>query len=484
MDWKPVKTKKFPLYKQICSFLETRILNGEFPPGSRLPSERELANEFKVNRSTINIAFDELRATGLVNRIVGVGTVVNEEIWNDNHKRLPNWDKYVKEGYYQSNNPLNQKIYRSIRSDDSVINFAIGELSQDLAPINLINNIKPLNTMDHLGYEDVQGSLSLRETISRHMSSYRNIKSTASSILITSGAQQAIHLIIRCLLKPGDSVAIEDPSYAYSLPIFHSDGLKTHLIPVKQDGLDPEQIISLYKKHRIKMIFVNPTYQNPTGIILSEERKKRILEICSKFGIAIVEDDPYSLTGYCSKTEHTLKSMDKEGIVLYVSSLSKIIASGLRIGWILGPQTVINRLTDAKQQIDFGQSIFPQWISNGLLNSQQFDNHIQSLKSGLKQKRDLIIYSLDRELEGETSFIIPNGGIHLWCKMNKEIIDDRLIFKEALKYGVVFAPGTTLGSNKHYLRFTYSRVNTNTIQDGIHRFAKAFKASIKKSKPI
>src|SRR5437868_2990070 len=116
MDWKPVKTKKFPLYKQICSFFETRIINGEFPPGSRLPSERELANELKVNRSTINIAFDELRATGLVNRIVGVGTVVNEEIWNDNHKRLPNWDKYVKEGYYQSNNPLNQTIYRSIRS--------------------------------------------------------------------------------------------------------------------------------------------------------------------------------------------------------------------------------------------------------------------------------------------------------------------------------------------------------------------------------
>ena len=275
MGWKPVKSRKLPLYKQICSYLETRILNGEFPPGSRLPSERELADQFKVNRSTINIAFDELRSTGLITRIVGVGTVVNEEIWDGHLKRFPNWDKYVKEGYYQSNNPLNQQIYRSIRSDDSVINFAIGELSQDLAPIDLINNIQPLNAMDHLGYEDVQGSIRLRETISNHMSSYRNIKSTASSILVTSGAQQAIHLIIRCLLKPGDSVAIEDPSYAYSLPIFHSDGLKTHLLPVEQNGLDPEQIISLYKKHRIKMLFLNPTYQNPTGVTLRKEWKKK-----------------------------------------------------------------------------------------------------------------------------------------------------------------------------------------------------------------
>jgi GntR family transcriptional regulator, regulator for abcA and norABC len=480
MNWKPVKTKKLPLYKQISSYLETRILNGEFPPGSRLPSERDLANDLNVNRSTINIAFEELRATGLVNRKVGVGTVVNEEIWDNHHKRLPNWDKYVKEGYYQSNNLLNQKIYRSIRSDDSVINFAIGQLSPDLTPFNLLKNIHSSDMEEHLGYEHVQGNVTLRETISSHLHTYRNIHSTTSSILITSGAQQAIHLIIRCLLKPGDSVAIEDPSYAYSLPIFHSEGLKTHLLPVSNNGIDPEQILSLYKKHRIKMLFVNPIYQNPTGTKLTEERKKKLLEVCSKYGIAIIEDDPYSLTGYKNHTEHTLKSMDSEGIVLYVSSLSKIIASGLRIGWIIGPQTVIDRLTDAKQQMDFGQSIFPQWIAAKLLTLKDFDEHIKSLRTGLKMKRDLIIDSLNREFNDEITFFSPDGGIHLWCKFNENRITERSLFNESLNQGVVFAPGSTLGSNQQYVRLTYSNVDNHAIQDGIQKFAQAYKIGLSK----
>src|ERR671926_1425655 len=121
-----------------------------------------------------------------------------------------------------------------------------------------MENIHSLNLNDHFGYEDIQGNLELRETISTHLHHYRKINSTPSSILITSGAQQAIHMIIRCLLNPGDSVAIEDPSYAYSLPIFHSNGLKTHLLPVSNEGFDPEQIITLYKKPRIKMVFLNP----------------------------------------------------------------------------------------------------------------------------------------------------------------------------------------------------------------------------------
>jgi GntR family transcriptional regulator, regulator for abcA and norABC len=477
MGWKPERTEKLPLYKQILSHLETKIVNGEFPPGSRLPSERELANDLNVNRSTINIVFEELRAAGLVKRKVGVGTVVNEGIWDKDHKRLPNWDKYVEDGYYQTNKPLNQKIYRSIRSDDSIINFAIGQLSPELSPLSLLNDVHSLDLNDHFGYEDVQGNLELRETISSHLHTYRNINSTPSSILITSGAQQAIHIIIRCLLKPGDAVAIEDPSYAYSLPIFHSNGLKTHLLPVLKDGIDPEQIITLYKKHRIKMVFVNPVYQNPTGTSLQKERKNRLLEICSKFGIAIVEDDPYSLTGYNHESDCTLKSIDSEGLVLYISSLSKIIASGLRIGWISGPQSVINRLTDVKQQIDFGHSIFPQRIATKILNSRHFDEHLISLKAGLKVKRDLIIDSLRRELKDEVSFYIPNGGIHLWCKFNDEALTDRILFKEALKQKIVFTPGTTLGTQQQFFRLTYSNVDDHAIDEGIQRFAQAYKIS-------
>ncbi|SDE54990.1 DNA-binding transcriptional regulator, MocR family, contains an aminotransferase domain [Priestia aryabhattai B8W22] len=473
MNWKPDKNKQLPLYKQIFLFLESKILNGEYPPGSRLPSERELANLFKVNRSTVKIAYEELQSTGLVNRMVGLGTVVNEAIWGNQKKRLPNWEKYIKEGHHQMNNPLNQQIFHYIRSNDSTINFAIGELCKDLIPMKPLNEIS-FNMGDYLGYEHVQGNLALREAISSHMKEFQNIKSTASSILITSGAQQAVHLIIRCLLKPGDSVAIEDPSYAYSMPIFHSKELNTCLLPVGKEGIDPEDIINLYKKHQIKMIIISPNYQNPTGVTLSLQRRKEILNICTKYGIAIVEQDPYSTLGYTNGTNSALKSMDTEGVVLYVNSLSNMVASGLRIGWILGPQSVINLLTDVKQQIDFGQSTILQLMATKLLDSELFNQHIENLKKGLKEKRDLTIQALKRELKEDIQFSIPEGGIHLWCTINDKI-DESFLFKESIKNGVVFAPGTTLGSKSNHLLITYGSVNTNLIEDGIQRFVQAYK---------
>lgn len=134
------------------------------------------------------------------------------------------------------------------------------------------------------------------------------------------------------------------------------------------------------------MLFLNPTYHNPTGVSLDLDKRKKVMDICTKYGIAIVEDDPYSLLGYHQPPAPTLKSMDQEGLVLYVSSLSKIVASGLRIGWILGPQNVINRLTDVKQQMDFGQPNLPQWIAANLLRSEHFNEHIENLKIELKKK--------------------------------------------------------------------------------------------------
>ncbi|WP_373279161.1 aminotransferase class I/II-fold pyridoxal phosphate-dependent enzyme [Halalkalibacter okhensis] len=143
--------------------------------------------------------------------------------------------------------------------------------------------------------------------------------------------------------------------------MFHSEGLNTFFLPVHRDGIEPDEILSLYQKHRIKMIFLNPTHQNPTGSTLSIEKRNRIIDICSKYGIVIVEDDPYSLIGYDDNYIPSLKSLDSQGLVLYISSLSKILSSGLRIGWISGPQPVIQRIADLKQQLDFGHLTYPNY---------------------------------------------------------------------------------------------------------------------------
>lgn len=364
MDWKPDRNNKKPIYKQIVEYIEQGISSGLFPADSLLPSERTLAKELNVNRSTVVSAYEELQSLGIVDRKKGSGTRVSTDIWGISHKRIPNWGRYVEDGSFLPNLPLVQKIRKEIQKNN-LVNLASGELSADMMPTESFQNILSSQLfLESLGYDNPQGNEDLRHTIVSHLRDYKKIDTDSTSILITSGAQQALHLIVECLLKPGDAVAIEDPSYCYSLPLFQSAGLRTFLLPVDKYGANPEDLLALHKKHRIRMVFLNPDYQNPTGSVMSISRRKKFLELSTELGIPIIEDDPYSLTSFNGVVNSTLKSLDTNGNVLYVSSLSKIVASGLRIGWIIGPLQVIQRLADAKQQVDFGHSIFPQWIAN------------------------------------------------------------------------------------------------------------------------
>ncbi len=315
MNWTPNRNEKKPIYKQIAEYIEGEISLGNYSPNSVLPSERELAKRLSVNRSTIVAAYDELQSIGLVDRVKGSGTKVSGDIWGLLNKRIPNWNKYVEDGSFLPNFPIVQRLRQQTQEND-IINLVSGELSSDLFPAEKLQQIiTSVSFREHLGYDHPQGNEFLRSTIALHVKKYKNIDTSPSSILITSGAQQALHLIVQGLLKPGDSVAIEDPSYCYSLPLFHSAGLKIYHLPVDEKGIDPEDLIDVLRKHRIRMVFVNPDYQNPTGTVLSENRRKYLLELSAKFGIPIIEDDPYSLTAYNGKVNPTLKSMDSNGNV-------------------------------------------------------------------------------------------------------------------------------------------------------------------------
>lgn len=472
MDWKPDRNAKKAIYKQLAEYIEQGIANGTFPPDKPLPSERSLAKELNVNRSTIVAAYDELESNGLIQRNRGSGTTISKDIWGITKKRIPSWNRYIEAGTFLPNLPVTQRI-RKEAVEHKLINLASGELSEDLFPMDSLRSITSTRSfIGSLGYDHPQGNSILRETIVKHVKLFRNIDTNSSSILITSGAQQALHLVVQCLLKPGDAVAIEDPSYSYNLPIFKTAGIKPYYLTVDNDGINPEELLDLHKKHRIKMIFLNPSFQNPTGTLLREKKRKTILDISSEHGIPVVEDDPYSLTSFTGEIITTLKSMDAHGNVLYISSLSKIVASGLRIGWIIGPKPVIERLSDAKQQIDFGHASFTQWIANDFLESESFHLHIKRLVKELEKRRDQIVTSLNFYLGNLVEFAVPQGGIHIWCKLKNEFNETELL-EESIKKGVIYVPGSTMGSKKGYVRFTFAREDEESINEGIKRFAEA-----------
>ncbi|MDD1503078.1 PLP-dependent aminotransferase family protein [Lysinibacillus sp. CNPSo 3705] len=472
MDWKPDRKAKKAIYKQLAQYIEKGIADGTFPPDKPLPSERYLASALNLNRSTVVHAYDELESMGLIERTRGSGTTISKDIWGITKKRIPSWNRYIEAGSFLPSQPVTQKI-RKEAVEHQLINLASGELSEELFPKKFLNEITSTRSfIGSLGYDHPQGNEILRTTIAKHVKESRGIETDPSSILITSGAQQALHLIVQCLLKPGDAIAIEDPSYNYNLPIFRSVGIQIHYLPVDNNGINPEDLQSLYKKHRIKMIFLNPYFQNPTGSLLNKKKKEAILDISSKLGIPVVEDDPYSLTAFSGDKIATLKSMDRNGNVLYISSLSKIVASGLRIGWIIGPTSVIERLSDAKQQIDFGHSSYTQWVANDFLESDNFHIHIKKLIKELEKRRDRIIKSLDTYLKDLVEYSIPQGGIHIWCKILKNYNETQLL-EESIKRGVIYVPGSTMGSKDGFVRFTFAKEDEDSIDEGIKRFAEA-----------
>lgn len=473
--WKPDRSSTQTLYHQIADEIERRISYGEYPPGSLLPSERKLAEQLGVNRSTVILAYEELRALGIIESRTGSGTRVCKNKWEATPKHTPNWHRYVEGGQFLPNLFYLRRIREALQKD-GMIDFASGELSAQLSPGQEISTLMKENPFtEYLGYDNPQGFTPLREELVSYLSRYRQINTTDSSILITSGSQQSLYLITQCLLAPGDAVAIEDPSYCYSLPMFQSAGLRLFRLPVSPEGIDPEDIRSLYKKHRIKMIFLNPTFQNPTGICLNPARRTQLLNVASELGLPIVEDDPFSLTSYDGDPPAPLKSHDQLGSVLYIGSFSKIAASGLRVGWMVAPHSVVERLADARQQMDFGLSVVPQKIAAQFLHSDFFLPHLEQLRMRLLYRRDLLVEALQKELPDLVTFTLPQGGLHLWCKIVPEINDNQL-FEEALRRGVVVAPGSVYGSDSGYIRFTFARPKEAEITLGVAKFASALRA--------
>lgn len=474
--WKPDRESNQPLYQQIADDLEQRISYGEFPPGSLLPSERKLAEQLGVNRSTVVLAYAELRSLGIIESKSGSGTRVCKTKWGATPKHTPNWHRYAEGGSFLPNLPFLRRIRVALERDPTIIDFASGELAGDLAPIDEINAImNEKQYTSYFGYDNPQGYMPLRQALVAFLKKYRGIQATESSILITSGSQQSLYLITQCLLSPGDAVAIEDPSYCYSLPLFQSAGLRLFNLPVDEHGIQPKELRSLFKKHKIKMLFINPNFQNPTGALLARERKKQLLDIASELGLPIVEDDPFSLTAYKGTPPAPLKSLDTIGSVLYIGSFSKIAASGLRVGWMVAPHSVVERLADARQQMDFGLSVVPQQVAARFLNSPYFDPHMDRLRSSLLYKRDLIIEAIQQEMPGLVEFPVPEGGLHLWCKIVPEVNDAKLL-EAAIQRGVIFVPGSVYGSASGYVRFTYARARTEDILAGIAKFAEALRS--------
>lgn len=471
-EWKLNKYSDVPLHQQIYDDIKSRIMNGEWPVGTRIPTQRELAAKYQVNRSTIVYALGELAAGGLIESRVGQGTVIINNTWSLLAATPPpDWNQYVKSGSYQPNIQMIQQINRA-ETDSNMIRLGTGELSPDLLPTDQIRETfnGRMSSRFTLGYSEPKGSLYLREIISEHLKK-KGIIASPASILIVSGGLQGLQLISLGLLHHGSSMLVENPSYLNSIHVFQSAGMHLHGIPMDENGIRTEAIGRLKRQHRAALLYTIPAFHNPTGTLMSSDRRAELLRICAQERLPLIEDDVYGDLWFDTPSPPPLKASDKQGLVLYMGSMSKTLGPGLRIGWIVGPEPVIDRLSDIKMQTDYGSSSLSQhavaeWLSSGL-----YENHLSRIQAELMRRRDFTLSLLEQHFHDIAHWNIPQGGFYIWLRI-KNPLSIRPLFEQALKECILLNPGNIYDRNdQQHLRLSYAYASYDQLKSGLIQLA-------------
>lgn len=462
---------KKPKYQLIVGFIKEKIAKGEWAIGSRIPSQRDLSKMFEVNRSTVIVALEELVAEGLIEGQPGKGTVVTNNTWTlMGNQSSTNWNENITLGIHKPSVSTVQEINEA-ESDNNLIQLSKGELSPEMFPLEEMQSIlqKVSNQLIPFGYEEPKGNIKLRLAISDYLK-IRGMDVSPSSILVVSGALQALHLISIGLLKKGSTVFLEMPSYLYSLTVFQSMGIELIGLPMDKEGV---MVNSIYqtKEKRNSILYTIPTFHNPTGTLMQKKRRDELIEYCEREQLPVIEDDVYRDLWIDTPPPSSLKSMDHHGNVLYLGSLSKTLSPGLRIGWVVGSESVINRLADLKMQLDYGSSTLSQLVAAECLSSGLYDRNLENVRKQLRVRRRTALEALDKHLSPYATWEIPKGGFFIWVKIKPAFKVKRLLDK-ALSIGLLLNPGRIYGEQSgQFIRLSYGFAPLNEIKKGIFQLS-------------
>lgn len=468
ISWKPDKNSGIPAYQQIIDFFLSSVSSGAFAVGMRLPSQRKLSELFKVNRSTVSTAIAELSSYGIIKGSYGAGTEIASNTWSVLLKSNQNWSKHVLSGNFKENLSTLQVI-NQLEFDKDLLRLGTGEIDHRLFPVELwqkaLNNVG--NKVTSLGYLEPLGLYELRCEIAKHLNKI-GICTTPECILITSGSLQALQLISVCLLKSGSKVFVEAPSYLKSLQVFESAGLELTGISMDSDGMEYWKILPHLRhtgEDNSSVVYTIPTNHNPTGICMSEKRRQEFLEFCITHRIPVIEDGAYQELSF-TKDYSPIRTLDHNGMVIYLGTASKTLSPGLRIGWLVAPEAVVKRLGDAKMQMDYGASSVSQYIFLEFLKTGMYESYLCKLKNILKQRLDNAMRILEEHFQSIAEWTRPKGGFYIWLTFRQPVKTD-LLFNEAIKAGILLNPGDIYDFKaNNSIRLSYAYITEDEFKKG------------------
>lgn len=364
-----------------------------------------------------------------------------------------------------------------------IISFGGGLPAPDVFPVEEFNAACDRVLRNHgamaLQYSTTEGFLPLREMIARHSARY-GIKITPDNVLITSGSQQALDLLGKILIDPGDRILVESPTYLAAIQAWNAYGAEFITVPMDSDGMNTDYLEEALRAGP-KFIYVLPNFQNPTGETLSLERRRKLIALADQYGVPIVEDDPYGQLRYEGDHLPSIVVLDSQfrddttpcyrGNVIYLSTFSKTLAPGLRLGWVVAPPEVISKLVQAKQGADLHTATFNQLVAFEVARGGFLDRHIHTIRDVYGRRRNLMMTAMEREFPSEVSWTHPQGGLFIWGTL-PTYMDAKDLLKTCLERKVAFVPGEPFhptGGGKNTMRINFSNATHDEIELGIRR---------------
>lgn len=472
-----------PVYRQIEQSIAADIRFGQLRVGTRLPPERALAQQLGVDRTTVVAAYRNLAAEGWVEPLVGRGTVIagvpaasRADRTLEPGQRVFGWDEVLTA---QPDDDLILDDLATASQRPGTLSLASGVPAAEGYPIaefrSLLGDALRQSGEALLQYAPAEGLPALRDQVAAMMRS-RGAAADGDRILICAGSQQGLYLLARALVVPGDAVAVETPTYLGAVSVFRA--ADAHLVPLPRDrdGVDPLRLEALLARRQIKLIYLLPTFQNPSGETLSPARRRQILAVAASHGVPIIEDDPYGQLRYDGEPVPSMFELaGPEGGVAYLSTFSKVLFPGFRVGWVAGSAALIARLRAEKALVDLDsnavvQAAVAEYLALGLL-----DEHLRRVRPVYRDRRDALIGGLTENGLVSATWRLPEGGFSLWVELESGL-RARDILRQGMIGGVTFVPGDLFhvdGGGRSAMRLSFPALTPGDAREAGRRLTAA-----------
>lgn len=372
-----------------------------------------------------------------------------------------------------------------------MISFAAGAPAKEAYPLEIVREIsQDILRKETRGYEAFMygatvGFKDLREAIRDHLLEPRGLSVNINNIIVTAGGIQPMSLLCQLFINPGDVILVEAPSFVHATMIFKMYEAKIIPCRMDNDGLVIEEVEEKIKKYNPKIVYTIPTFQNPTGITLSAERRERLAKLGTKYDVIILEDDPYREIRYSGEHLPTIKSFDKTGNTVFTNSFSKIFSPGSRLGYLVASDEIVEKIKNIKLGLDTCTNTVTQILCSEFFKRGYYPKHLENLCNLYKSRRDAMLESIDKYFPEGTIHTVPDGGFYVWTEL-PEIIDTWELAEEVAKklnicYGIgsaFYSEGNPSGSGKNCMRLNFSGLNEDVIRENIEKLGNFFKSKI------